>query len=463
MDYWRRRDSKVKISDGLRFRGWSIYGYKEDRSDSMTDYFDPENWDGIAVKNGYILVVDNSSGGTIGGDFIHRSYDAKLSQRIQKLQALADCPSASEGERANALAMIEKLGDKVVKEVLVTSDQPAVTYQKNPGNSKWHIEKGGQIIAKGTGVFGFGSINTWREEKIIFDKKGDNYMNDMLRYYNIDDGEEGWNKFIQNRKKERSETVKELDRYFNLLDKWDSIVQIKIGEGEENKLVQKTISKEVVYYIAEPSDKPTGFVQIGERWRVGSLSKYDVFKTYENGSHVKHLTRQWTTFQDGTSCRTYKLEPRKSTKSKYVSITGEDFEKGVWVHVKLVKKIDRFEETVWVEEKTKPKKTSSKIKNDRPTSSIDFDELLKQGAVRDYEHTRTGEILKVFDLDETLSKEDFKAFNQYLISNNIAYYSKYAKGFIIKNIEKLGAAAAAVVTVPYSTEILNQFASGSLF
>lgn len=74
MYYGDKQDSLVAIMEGLQFRGWSIYGYKEDKSDLMTDYFDPARWDGIAVKNGYILVVDcGYGGGTIGGSFIHRA------------------------------------------------------------------------------------------------------------------------------------------------------------------------------------------------------------------------------------------------------------------------------------------------------------------------------------------------------------------------------------------------------
>ena len=58
-NYYDYREVKVMIAHKLMaMEGWKVYGYKEDRSDSMTDYWDPANWSGVAEKNGYILCVD---------------------------------------------------------------------------------------------------------------------------------------------------------------------------------------------------------------------------------------------------------------------------------------------------------------------------------------------------------------------------------------------------------------------
>ncbi len=74
--------------------------------------------------------------------------------------------------------------------------------------------------------------------------------------------------------------------------------------------------------------------------------------------------------------------------------------------------------------------------------------------------SQTGEELKVLKIKDKI--EDFKSFNMYLIKNEIAYYSKYAKGFVVKNIEKLQG-VAATTTALYSPEVLEVFAKGTLF
>jgi len=88
----------------------------------------------------------------------------------------------------------------------------------------------------------------------------------------------------------------------------------------------------------------------------------------------------------------------------------------------------------------------------------DFNDLIKSAEIVDFTHTVTGEILKVFRIKERIS--DFKAFNKYLIKSGIAYYSKIANGFIIKNIEKV---ATVTGTSLYSQELMDVFSSGKLF
>lgn len=42
----------------MSMEGWKVYRYHADESDSMTDYYSPAYWDGVAEKNGYILCVN---------------------------------------------------------------------------------------------------------------------------------------------------------------------------------------------------------------------------------------------------------------------------------------------------------------------------------------------------------------------------------------------------------------------
>ena len=58
MNYYERREAKTNIAVELEKRGWTIYGWKADNSDLMTDYFEPATWYGLAEKDGFLIVVD---------------------------------------------------------------------------------------------------------------------------------------------------------------------------------------------------------------------------------------------------------------------------------------------------------------------------------------------------------------------------------------------------------------------
>lgn len=449
ISYYEKQGSLVNLMSGLQKRGWLIYGFNEDQSDSMTDYFHPASWDGIAVKNGYILVVDVYANGSIGGDFVQRSYDYKIAKRIQKLQTLADNHAASKGERANALTMIEKLDKSVIEDIIVQDDKPEVKYQKNPGNSKWHIERNGKIIAKGVGVFGFDNVNTWREEKVIYDdfEASKEFYPSYFNFTN----EEDWKRNQEYRKEDKQKKIKMLDKYFALLGKWDKIATIKIGEGEE-KMIEKTVIEIKTIYVAVESDKPTQYVAIGEKWRRAcGLDQNKIYKLVDE-KHVAKLTREWTKFYGkitvenmigsklygSNDIATYKPEPRKNTKSSYFSGTKQDWLDGKFRYIELIPLENKIEKTVLVKQSSKKtpskkKSTSKKEIKDLTESNLDFEALIQEGEIVEFEHTKTHEMLKVLKLATRLSKESFKEFNQYLKKNGIGYYSKYAKGFVLAN------------------------------
>lgn len=114
--------------------------------------------------------------------------------------------------------------------------------------------------------------------------------------------------------------------------------------------------------------------------------------------------------------------------------------------------------------RTITKRTDTKSKKEPKAVEVkveqNFEEILRNAKIQDFKHTRTGEELKLLKIEDKI--EDFKSFNMYLIKNEIAYYSKFAKGFVVKNIEKLQG-VAATATVLYSPEVLEVFAKGTLF
>lgn len=177
-NYYDMQKGKVKIAEALMERGWKVYGYHEDQSDSMTDYWCPAYWDGIAEKNGYILVVDHNTEGkereiTKYNPAGNLSFEDR--EKITKLEAITTERGATEGEEENAKALIEKIQSK-------TMDQPAYEiigtipgYMANPGKCKWHIEKDGKLYDKGTGITKYSKIPDSYEFDIIKMEYTDRY------------------------------------------------------------------------------------------------------------------------------------------------------------------------------------------------------------------------------------------------------------------------------------------------
>lgn len=120
-NYYDYREVKAMIAHKLMsMEGWKVYGYKEDRSDSMTDYYDPANWDGVAEKNGYILCVNVY--GAAGPQEIRKynyygfTHDHSIAEKIKKLETMTVERGASEAEEASAKLSIKRLKRKQKKQ-----------------------------------------------------------------------------------------------------------------------------------------------------------------------------------------------------------------------------------------------------------------------------------------------------------------------------------------------------------
>ncbi|UJG57271.1 hypothetical protein KY998_23305 [Bacillus paralicheniformis] len=165
LSYYDKRTAKVEIMGELKKRGWKVYGYKQDKSDPMTDYFDPASWDGIAEKDGYIILIDicKYDLGKSGKKVTKKSYTIDHA-KIAKLQATINDSAASENEKETSRKIIEKMRQKEEMETVVVSQYPVFKHV-NPGRTNWHIEKDGEIIAKGNRAFSFFSWNNKEESQ----------------------------------------------------------------------------------------------------------------------------------------------------------------------------------------------------------------------------------------------------------------------------------------------------------
>lgn len=162
MYYGDKRKAKVQIMSELVEKGWKVFGFSPDQSDAWTDYYHPASWDGVASKNGYVLLVDVGSYGVSysGKEVREYNYSKNVvsNDRIKKLESMMNDEASTENEKASCATLIQKEKEKVaVEEYTVLEVFPTFTHT-NPKGTSWHIEKDGQIIAKGKGVF---STNTY--------------------------------------------------------------------------------------------------------------------------------------------------------------------------------------------------------------------------------------------------------------------------------------------------------------
>lgn len=177
MYYWDKREARVMIARELVKKGWKIYGWKNDESDAMIDYFSPADWDGIAEKNGYVLCIDQNNlrhSGYEQKEYIGGNAVYKTNARIQKLQAMMSDAASTENEKASCAVLIQKEQEKsgMIEKYKVIETYPTFSYA-NPRGTNWHIEKDGQIIAKGKGVFAVNNYDWENKEKTEAEQKAE--------------------------------------------------------------------------------------------------------------------------------------------------------------------------------------------------------------------------------------------------------------------------------------------------
>lgn len=153
LTYYDKQVAKVAIMWELQAKGWKVYGYKPDQSDSMTDYFNPASWEGITEKNGYVLLVDICEYDLqySGKQITKKTYTIDYN-KLHRLESLMNDPASSENEKAVCRAKIETMKQKEKENTVIIEQYPTFKHA-NPKKCSWHIEKDGEIIAKGTGVF----------------------------------------------------------------------------------------------------------------------------------------------------------------------------------------------------------------------------------------------------------------------------------------------------------------------
>jgi hypothetical protein len=190
-DFYDKQRATVRIGTELRQRGWSALGYKEDASESQSDYYSPASWQGIAIhpdRPGIVVVVNvaaNSAKQRSGKDEITRTpvpgnpcpdcsstgiapgartYNAALlrpddAHAVQATRARGRSlrigggspvsPSSYHDDGQPRCRTCQGRGHDIQIQSSVAFTWP--TFQPTPHGRAWHVEYQGTKIASGTG------------------------------------------------------------------------------------------------------------------------------------------------------------------------------------------------------------------------------------------------------------------------------------------------------------------------
>ncbi|MFS0855175.1 hypothetical protein [Paenibacillus taichungensis] len=187
MHYLDKQEAKVNIMYKLVDEGWQVFGHKRDESDSMTDYYSPASWSGVAAKNGYVLLVDVckynlSDSGREVRKYEYNKQTYVANSRIEKLTAMMNDEASTDNEKASCATLIEKEIEKANVEPSYTVIETYPTFAfANPKGASWHIEKDGQIIAKGNGVYATNTYDWENKEKSATQQKEEKVMSLIKR------------------------------------------------------------------------------------------------------------------------------------------------------------------------------------------------------------------------------------------------------------------------------------------
>ena len=477
-NYYDYREVKVMIAHKLMaIDGWKVYGYKEDRSDSMTDYWDPADWSGIAEKNGYILCVDVY--GAAGPQEIRKynydgfTYDRSITEKIKKLEAMTVERGASEEEAASAKKSIEKLMKKAEESAenrekyIVVGMVPG--HMAHPPKMNWHIEKDGIIIAKGNGILKFANI--WKyysysrdmewlaeykaDKKAYADKHTQNIM--RRGYY---DSEEDARKSTERHIEDLEEDIKLIDKFEVFINKIDTTCGGLIGEGDGVIYEKVTVTE----YKTENKvvEDASGSIKEGQLFIRKSNFNYGRYKGYTYRIHE-------TTYEDGQKrYYAYKLNGKKTKECTgqanqanywYIYDTGKFlkwFSQGAiaWCHIEEVKTPYEVEKIVKKTIKAEKKNTASTTAETAQTKEMNVETYTYD--VSEDTDTRTGEKIYLVKVAEKLSREEYMAVNKYIKSLG-GYYSRFKHSFLFKEnpAEKLNETITETEKESLKTEVVS--------
>lgn len=463
--YYQYEDVKIMIAHKLmKMEGWKVYGYKADESDSMTDYWSPASWDGVAEKNGYVFCF-NVYGASKGEEIRKYNYDGftydnSIMEKIAKLERMTVSNGASEAEEASAKASIARLQKKAEEnnenknKYVVIGHTPA--HMEHPPKMNWHIEKDGIIIAKGNGVLKYADISDYynyshyaedmeafKKDRKVYTEK---HANDLFNrgYYSSMEKAQA---VAEEHTEEMESKLKLINQFEAFINKIDTTCGGLLGEGD-GTIYEKV---KVTEYKKENKavEDATGSIKEGQCFIVKTSFNYGHNKGYVYRIHE-------TVYEDGKVLyHAYKLNGKKTKECTGTTNSGNYwfitdnfirwFEEGslAWCHIEEVKTPYEVEKVV--------KKTIKAEKKNTTTT-----ETTEETNVNNYTYevtedtdTRTNEKIYLVKVAEKLSREEYITLNKYIKSLG-GYYSKFKHAFLFKEnpSDKLNATTTETAQEP---------------
>ena len=456
-NYYTYRDVGVMMAHKLMaMEGWQVFGYHEDCSDAMTDYFDPAYWGGIAMKNGYILVVNRSD--EAGPEEIRRyNYDGILQdesvlQKIAKLEQMTTERGASEQEEETAKKMIEKLRNKASQ----TSEKYVVTgvipgHMANPPRMNWHIEKDGVYVAKGNGILKFANVDSYykyghytEDMKKFRTMKRDEYRASLINSYMG-----RWNSSEEDAAKQADYHISSMEGDKELLDQFEAFMN-KIDTtcggllGEGDGVVYEKVK--VTEYKKENKavETESGSIRDGQCFILKSAFNYG-----RNRGYVYRIKE--SVYEDGKSLyHAYKLNGKLTKECTgnanqanhwYIGTATDRFMKRInegaiaWCEIKEVKVPYEVEKVVKKVVKGNAAKPVKETVGAEPSDVAKYTYEVTEDV-----DTRNGNKVYLVKVVEKLSRDEYVKVNQYIKSLG-GYYSRFKHAFLFKEnpCEKLNA------------------------
>lgn len=458
--YYDYREVGVMIAHKLMsMEGWKVYGYHADESDSMTDYYSPASWGGVAEKNGYVFcfnVYGKAEATEIRKyNYSGFTYDRSIAEKIAKLEQMTVERGASEAEAESALKMIARLQKKAEEsnenknKYIVTGVIPA--HMEHPPKMNWHIEKDGLIIAKGNGVLKYADVSNyytyssyeedmWKFKTMSKEEYIKNYVFDTM--YRWNDSEERATEAAESHYKIMIEDAALMEKFEQFINKIDTTCGGLLGEGDGTIYEKVTVTE----YKTENKvvEDENGSIKEGQCFIVKTGFNYGHNKGYVYRIHE-------TVYEDGKKLyHAYKLNGKKTKEctgtansSNYWYITSDFirwFEKGslAWCHIEEVKTPYEVEKVVKKTIKAEKKNTTKTEATEAATEETNVNNYTYE--VTEDTDTRTNEKIYLVKVAEKLSREEYITVNKYIKSLG-GYYSKFKHAFLFKEnpTEKLNA------------------------
>lgn len=447
--YYEYRDVGVMIAHKLmNMDGWKVYGYHADESDSMTDYYSPAYWNGVAEKNGYILCV-NVYGAREPEEirkynYTSFTYNKDIDEKIQKLKEITVERGACEEDERCAKVAILKLQKKAEGET-ENKEKYAVVgvipgHLANPPRCNWHIENDGVIIAKGNGLLKYAAVdnyykydryfedlNQWKadEEKYIA-----NFIRDNMHRWN--DTEERSRECALSHVAQLKKDDAIIQQFEAFINKIDTTCGGLLGEGDG--FIYEKVK------VTEYRNETKAVETINGSIKEGQLF---IVKTTFNHGHSKGFVYRIhaTEYHGKITYHAYKLNGKltkectgSANAANYWYITDNFirwFEKGslAWCELQEVKTPYEVVKVVKKTLKANKKQAQKTTIESTEETSADVDNLTFE--VSEDTDTRTNEKIYLVKVAEKLSREDYIKVNNYIKSLG-GYYSKFKHAFLFK-------------------------------